>query len=376
MHDRALALHRYTARFGLSLAHIFAWIFIFQYFYVLSENVSYALAGLALSYALSEITVALLTPWAASRTRHGLRRSMVYGTLALAAAYASLGVAFLGSLGDVGLGIMLFAVLIGGYRALYFVPYATAYSGRGSLTMEICIGIAPFLAGILLAWMLSPEILLFVSALVVLLSIFPLALVMDTVERFSWRYRETFHQLFAASHRAIVLRSYLDGAESAVLLIVWPVVAFLIVGWSYPVLGAIIAATYLAVIVVRSLFGSALDRATPVVRASVTLSAWTMRLLVASPIAIILVDVFHRGSIAGGQDARHEMVADNNTYLDEYTALKEISFALGRVSLAAIVAVSTLVFAFSPSIIVIFAVAGIASALSYWLAGRSASTQA
>jgi hypothetical protein len=371
----ALALHRYTARIALSCAHVFAWVFVFQYFYVFSESVSFALAGLALTYALSQITVALLTPWAAGRTRHGLRTSMVYGTIALAAAFASLGVAFLGSLGDVGLGVALFAILLGAYRALYFVPYSTAYLSRGSLSMEVIVGIAPLFGGLLLAWTLSPETLLFVAALIALASLTPLAFVGEAFERFAWGYRETFHQLFAAPHRAIALRSYLDGAESAVLLVVWPIVAFLLIGWSYPVLGAILAATHLAVIGVRSLFGSALDRATPAVRATLAISAWTMRLLVINPLTIILVDVYHRGTLSGREDVSREAVADNNTYLDEYTALKEVSLALGRVTLAAVVVIASLAFAFSPAIVVVFALAALASALSYWLGSRSSGRQ-
>lgn len=372
MKTGALALHRYTIRFALASSIVFAWVFVFQYFYVRTESLSSALGGAALTYALSQIVIALLTPWTASRIRHGLKRSMVFGVLALAAAYTSLGVAFSGDLGDIGIGIALFALFLGTYRALYYVPYATAFASRGAVHLEALIALAPLFGGLVLVYVHAPSILLFAAALFALASILPLFFISDAYEKYSWSYRESFHELFATLHRKLALRALLDGAESAALFLVWPIVVFLLVGWSYAVLGLVLAATQLVLIAAKALFGSALDRATPLVRASLTASAWAMRMVIANPLSIVLVDIYHRSGGRLGESALHEQAADNETYLDEYTALKEMSLALGRLLFALTVGAAAFVFSFSPIIVGVFAAAAVLSALSFTLVARKA----
>src|SRR3989338_1307746 len=238
-----LAAHRMILRAALSGAHIFAWLFIFQYFYIVTGGTGASLARAALLYALAQVITCLVTPYAASQLRHGIRRAMYIALIAAAFAFIILG-AILGGLVSAYLipsGIVLFAGLIGIYRALYFVPYkveAAQTGARFPLTVEIMIAIVPAFAGIFLAANGAASVwLLYSAAALILVSALPLMNLRESYEGFSWKYRETFAELISPEYRKLAIRAFLEGAEGAAFLFVWPIAAFLILGWSYSLLG-------------------------------------------------------------------------------------------------------------------------------------------
>src|ERR1700690_2528551 len=122
---KALRMHRFLIRFALSGSSVFAWIFVFEYFYLIEPDLAHAFARVSLLYALSQITICLITPYAARVLRNGVVRSLMWATLAGAAAFAVLGATFAGSWLAVppAWGIVGFALLLAAYRALYWVPY-------------------------------------------------------------------------------------------------------------------------------------------------------------------------------------------------------------------------------------------------------------
>ncbi len=85
------ATHRLLVRIALSAAHIFAWLFIFQYFYYISDAYVPALVSTVVSYALAQILATMLTPLTAARLRKGIRGLLVNALLALSAAFAPWG---------------------------------------------------------------------------------------------------------------------------------------------------------------------------------------------------------------------------------------------------------------------------------------------
>ncbi len=370
---RALAIHRFLLRLAFAAVHVFAWVFVFQYFYSLELSVATALIHTALFYTLSQAIACLVTPIAARFLRGGVRRLMFLGVLFAAAAFVVLGAALEGfwPLEYMGAAIAAFAVCMGFYRALYWIPYEVEISGetrkRPSVFWEILIAVSPLVAGLLIAS--AGEIsgwVLYSGAGIVLLSLVPILSVRDIHERFSWGYRETFTKLFTIEHRHIATSSFLEGVSGAALLFFWPLAVFLIVESSYGMLGIILAFTFLMAILTRGAvrkalrrLGLARSRTLDVVFAA---SPWLFRIVVGTPFAIMLVDSYFYTTTPrrlGVDPLVFEQAADGGSYVDEYTALKEIALALGR-TVISILGVTTALFMPIPAVFIsIFVAAGL-----------------
>src|SRR3989338_2369285 len=98
---RLLSLHRFLFRFTFAGANIFAWIFVFQYFYLIEPDIAHGLARTALLYALSQTVTCLTTPYAARLLRSGARRVLVFATILAASSFVVLGATFAGFWGAV-----------------------------------------------------------------------------------------------------------------------------------------------------------------------------------------------------------------------------------------------------------------------------------
>ena len=184
---RALRLHRFLLRAALAGAHIFAWLFIFQYVYLVEPSIAQAFARTALLYALSQIVTCLVTPYAALSLRLGTRRSLIFATLALSCAFFLLGAAFEGiwSFAYLPAAIVIFAMLLGVYRALYWVPYEVEANAEGehhraSPVAEFCIALVPMVVGLFIAAVFTgPVWILYIGAGVTLISAVPLLYLRD-----------------------------------------------------------------------------------------------------------------------------------------------------------------------------------------------------
>jgi hypothetical protein len=378
---RALRLHRFLLRIGLAGANLFAWIFVFQYFYFIEANVAHAAAHAALLSALSQILTILFTPYAARLLRGGARRMIFAAVLALCGAFGILGAAFGGLWGGelVPEAIVLFAILLGIYRALYWVPYeveATAERARAGVSVfaECVIALAPLAAGLFIAATHAPMSVLFIAAGAVALSAIPLLYLRDLYEEFSWGYRETFDRLFYAANRTIVLRAFFEGISGAALLFFWPLAVFLIVGSSYGMLGIVLSVTFLVAMCVRAFVRAAVRRArlhdSVLLNVVLAVSPWILRLLVATPLGIVSVDSYFYTTTPRrfGVDApAFEQTSDGGTFVDEYTALKEIALALGRITACLIGAAFALSASLPVAFIAVFLAAAFASGAAAFL---------
>lgn len=284
---QALGVHRLLMRSVSSACNAFLWVFIFEYF-TLFSNVGHALTQTFLLYALTQTTTILLVPFALGRLRGGMRRGVVYGTLVLTAALVYVGTLLGGSFPH---GMAMIGILLGAYRALYRVPYTieSAAAGRVGgtrLPVEILIALIPVAIGLLLDLNAAPSEMFFSLALFAALSLLTIPLIPNAYERFSWGYRETFGHLAAPENNQLLVVSVWRGIEGGALLLLWPLALFFVTR-SYLMTGAIFSMTLLGVLLTR---------------------ASKRRVFV-------------------------EQHADGGTYLDEYTALKEIGLALGRLLL-------------------------------------------
>ena len=363
---------RMLQRVALAGAHVFGWIFIFQYFYVEELDTSVAIGSTVLTYALTQVIAVLLTPWSGRRVRKGIRRAMILASISAALAFAILGLAFGGILGSMSWGILFFAILMGTYRALYWIPYEVQRESVNTPTRELLLAFIPAVSGILLVSGLPVALLLYSAACLFALSIFPTRQTEEKHEGYSWGYRESFSELFAEENRAGLFASVCDGIEGAALLLIWPVAVFLILDWSYGLLGIVLTVTLLSTIVVRTILHRLnLSIMPPFVVAALAGSAWIMRLLVASPLGVVLVDTyFHAGKRRQKEIdiTAHEQAAENTTYVDEYTALKEMGMGIGRILLCIVVAITASSGSFAAAVVTAFIVAGGAAIASVLLA--------
>ncbi len=375
----ALSAHRFLLRVALAGGNIFAWIFIFQYFYVVSSDTTHAFARAALLYGLTQVIICLATPLSARLLRYGARRELLLAVLILGSAFVILGATFEGFWGikNVPLGITSFAILLGLYRAFYWIPYEAEVqekgSSRGDLWREIAIALIPAVVGfVILGGGIVPTWLLFGVAAMTIIALLPLWWISDVHELFPWGYRETFAQCMAPQNRGVIRQAIFDGAYGASLLFIWPVVVFVIVGWSYGMLGIILSLTFLFGVLFRGVIRQTIRRLnlheSRIVTTLLVMSPWILRLGVATPLGILLVDSYFYTTTprrAGMDPVVFEQAGDAGFFLDQYTAIKEMGLSIGRLGICAFAAFLALYVSLPLSLIAAFLVAAF---LSIWSA--------
>ena len=380
MTESTLHAHRLLLRFGLSLVHAFAWVFVFEYFYLLSGSEARALAGAVALYAFAQFITIVATPVSAAHLARGVKRSLIWGALIAASAFVVLGAAFSGYFTTPALwGVVAFATLLGLYRALYWIPYTLASSEGAPLAhmrtyFEVFIALMPLFAGLTLVSMQSaPARLLFGASALIVLSTLPALFMRDTREHFSWPYVYTFKQLFRRRNHGLVLQSLLEGAQGAALFLIWPLAIFLILEWSYSMLGLVFTISLLSILLLRRFYrwlaGSFGIRSSSTVHTVIAVSGWVARLAAGTPIGIMIADAYsystqpERGTHADPFSFEH--ASDRGAFLDEYTALKEIALALGRIMLCIVVFFLAFAFAlpivFAIALLIAAAAAGIST---------------
>ena len=370
-------------RLAFSACNMFAWIFVFELFYVIGGDVAGAMVHTVLLYALSQIVATLLTPYTARGLRHGMLREMVLGVVLAAWAFIDFGLVLQGHFADYYTFVIAgFAIALGGYRAFYWVPYEVERHETQSLpsifSFEILIALMPAFMGCLLVsygfrefWVLT------VSGCVMIAALIPLFWMRDSYEGFSWGYRETFGRLLDRAHRRLVGGAVSDGIQGAALLLIWPLAIFLIIGGSYELLGLLLTLTLLILLIVRDGMDGIIRRLRVLrslpVRIAIVSSAWVGRILVFNPVSIIFSDAYlHAGNPKISTDhGTFEQTSDAGHFIDEYTVLREIGLLIGRILLCIAFVLTANAFSLYVAFGTAFVIAGIAAGLSV-IAGSGA----
>ena len=294
----ALEFHRYLVRVASAAVDAFLWVFVFSYFMRIIDTPLYALVQTLLLYALVQVTAMLVMPLAQQAMRGNMLRGLAYGTLFGAIAFVYIG-AF--STGSFPHGAAAIALVLGIHHAVYRIPYtmergAFAPSFYTPFALELFLAAVPLSVGYLLTSSVSLTTLFFFAGALYIIALAPLLLVPHVYERYSWGYRETFHNLLDGRNRRLVFEGLIFGAGGAALFLLWPLAFFLVFTHSLRALGIVFSLTLLGILLFRSMRGRALA----------------------------------------------EQRADGGAYVDEYSVLKEMALALGRilVCLAVVVAAS------------------------------------
>jgi hypothetical protein len=383
----ALQTHRFLMRIALAAVNLFAWIFVFQYIFARTSELTDALMATAALYVVAQIVILVVTPLSAVRLRNGIIRPMTLGIVLASMAFGILALSFSGFLGtSIVLGIFLYAILRGLYHAIYWLPYSVDSAiarERRPLTRIVQEGVLaciPAIAGLVLtAGVKGLNILFFGAATLALLSIVPLRYIREIHEGYSWGYAQSFRMLATRRHRRLVTTAFLDGVSGATLLLFWPIAILLLVGWSYAMLGIIMSVTYLLVFFTRSYVRGALKKVqvegSALVHAFLAVSGWVLRLVVATPLGVVLVDTYYytgtevRGT--GISTLTFDQSADRGSYVDEYTVLKEIGLALGKISICGVSMLVAALTTLPITFIIIFLIAAAASGVSVYLTRKA-----
>ena len=348
---QALSVHRFLFRCGLAIGNVFAWILVFDYLlYFTRGSVPDAFVLALFYYAIAQLVIFLTVPLAAQYLRSGARRALGISTLVMALAFAWLSASFAGFLGHsltgIAWGSLLFVLFSGLYRSLYFVPYrvsAGVLSGWKPymhILFELYLTIMPIVGGLLISsFVAGPSIMLASVAFLMLLSLIPLLHVPETYESFDWSYGQTLKRFLDARNHSLVMASIFDGMQGAALLFIWPLAAFAIVGWSYMLLGVVLSISLMLAFFIKSFIRAMrvthIHRS-PSILTAVSVGSWLLRLFTFTPGGIVLADtLYHAGTpkkIFGLDPAILEQTADDAHYIDEYTALKEMGLAIGKIT--------------------------------------------
>lgn len=356
---RAFAMHRTYARTASALS-LFVWIIFFLWMWTYLHDTREAFVRMCLLYALSQVSALVLTPYASSRLARGVRCTMANGILCASAAFAFVGLlALVGPSSPATALWAMVAVLLGAHRAFYYVPYMLESSTFPlGLSTGLPILVAPFFFG--LALMYSIPLACVAASALLLISGIPLLRIPESYERYAWGYRESFSKLLDPRFAGFIDTSLTQGIEAMALYMLWPFVIFFVLGGSFFWLGGILSISFILAMLVRSAISRPLRTMSPWVHGLAGGSAWILRLAVATPVGMVLTQ-WYAIVVSPHPHDIYDGAADNSTYIDEFSALKEMSRAAGRLSLALITALAAGLIGIPFAIMIAFVVAGTAA---------------
>lgn len=337
-----LFVHRMLLRVGIVGLSAFVVVRLYEHF-------GGSLAHVALVYAAVYFLTFTLTPVAARLIRHwGIQRMLI-----LAAPLSGVSIIVLTLLDTQPL--FAVAAYIGTfslYKILYWVPYQVDLAAsldintRGrqlalfSNISDVFIAAMPLLGGILIA-QAGFTFSFVLGGMLIFAGVIPIFFMTTVYESYSWGYRETIRQFFHTRNRALILAYFGDGMQLATLSIVWTIFVFTLLSGEYAALGLVTALTLLALMALRTITGGLFDMGNKnrvlLIGAVLASTGWIVKLLVATPIQVVLSDTYHgmgRATRRTSIDAiSYEQAADNGRYVDEFTVLKEMALAAGRLTL-------------------------------------------
>lgn len=309
---------------------------------------------------------ALLTPLTAKLLQFFSMRDLMIVAVPLSAV-AILSLSFWDQ--NPALSLSLFVVLTVLYKSLYWVPYHVdfaEFSEKGSRGRQLSILgnvkqivsiVIPIAGGVMIATY-GFSVSFVVAALFCLLAVPLLFFIPENREEYSFGYFETFKKLFQKQNRRLLLGYVGDGAQMSITRVVWPIFIFLLLNEEYEAVGVVTALTIVGIMILRMVTGNLLDKwsQTRVVTLSsiVLMTGWVVKTFVETAFQIFVVDTYHRFGRAMSRlsvdTATYDQSADNERYIDEFTALKEIALGIGRVGMLLLVifvfAVTSIKFAF------------------------------
>jgi MFS family permease len=244
--------------------------------------------------------------------------------------------------------IVTYIISFSVYKALYWIPYHVEFAtfmdkghrGRQAASLysvgDATAALLPFIGGFLLS-LYGYSTLFWIGLIFIILSIYPLTIIKETHEEYSWSLGKLFREFFDKENRPLVLSSLGNGMQDTVTGVIWPIFVFMSTD-SYIEFGAILAITSFIMIILRWLTGLFIDKvgSDGMLKFGNFLyfTGWIFKSLIETAYGIVVSDVYHRlGNIINKTTfdvTLYEQAADNGHYIDEYTVLKETSLLFGK----------------------------------------------
>jgi MFS family permease len=210
--------------------------------------------------------------------------------------------------------------------------------------------IGPILAGFIIQ-QAGYETLFAVAVALLIAAAISYAFVPETPTHFSWRYLETWRNLFAKRNIPVTIGEFAAGAEVVVSLIVWPIFLYTLLEGNVLEVGALSTVIVGLTIVIQLALGKYLDKqkgsSEKTLSWSTKLNAigWMARIFVLSAAHVFFVGLFHNVvrmfTRTPFQALLYDMSAEQGKYVDEFTVLREMANHSGRaLSLLAIAILS------------------------------------
>ncbi len=299
-------------------------------------------AGATLGYIL------LLVPAMKLTNRIGFNRALSLGALFSVFQFGIL--YFMNGSNYLMLLVPLLVTAIG-FKAFHWVSYHvdfTVFTTSGERGRDVSLVLAthefmgmlgPALAGYIIV--MSGFASLFAVAIVLLVIATVTYLFVPAIEEaFTWSFTETFRNLFSERFRGVFVGEMANGAEVIVTLVAWPIFLYELLNENVLEVGFLSAVIVAATIILQLMVGKYLDarkgsRRVTLRRGSIFYAVgWIIKIFVVSATQVFLVGIYHNIMRIFTQtplNAKlYDLSGEQGHYVDEFTVIKEIASAIGR----------------------------------------------
>jgi len=350
---------------GQSLVGIFGVIFIYKEY-------GFSLELALIYYFLFHLVAFLIIPIGSIFiNKFGIKKSIIIGKILLIIYYL-LFIIFK----PYNIIFIFLQFLIGALgTSLYWVPYhvdfakLTDKNTRGTQigmlgSMVALISIVIPVSSSLIITKLGFDYLFIIAAIFYLLSIIPILGIDHANENYSFKYFETFSKLFDEKYRKDFLIYILEGAESIISMIIWPIMIFLLLNKEYEAVGITTSLIVLGTVLLNILLGKATDKfeKDKMIKIASFFNAigWFLKIFVNTAFDIFITSVYHDFSRiflkVPYQAFYYEKWADNGHFVDEFTVVREEGLRVGKMIMIALILFMIIVFKINIKYILIFGI--------------------
>ncbi len=340
---------RMILRISSSLLGLFMPIFLYRVF-------SFNIRSVLIYYLISHLLYALTVAWGCQYlNKIGLRRSLRISIIIGALYYWVFYLLDIGFRAEgynyqhLGLLLVLSIITITIHRTMYWIPIHTdmaKFTSKLNRAKELSAieagtlalgAVMPLVAGYILS-RFDYAVLFMIAIIVYFASLIPLVHLPKTRERFSWSYFQTWQELFSHKWRRTTLAYIGDGAETVVGLVIWPIFIWELLKGDYFEVGAISSLIVVVTIILQLTVGRFADKGgrKKMLHWGTILYAfgWIVKIFIFTAFQIFIASTFHSLAKIFTKtpfDAlSYEKAADQGHYVDEYSAMHEMAFQLGK----------------------------------------------
>lgn len=351
-----LAINRLLAMCAEVIIGVFFPIFLYEFF---GLNLQWTLFWFAANYLVRAPTLIIA---AKIFSKTGLVASMLIGSLFWIITYC---IAFFLNIAPefhpwIFLGLMIASISLneGFYWAPFHVDFAqfSSRKHRGKqigifYALQRLIGmLGPIIGGFLIATF-SYGVAFAVGVGCIVASMIPLSFLPRTMVQYEYGFWETFRIMFSKKYRYLTWSMMAYGADCAIGYIIWPIFLFMIFDGAYLDVGIFASLVVVVNIILQVVIGNQIDHhhKRKMIKYGVDLYAlgWLLKAFVDSIGGVFAASTFHTfGAILMRTPVDvliYEKAADSGHYIDEFTVIREVALAFGRIGTVILLAFMTLV---------------------------------